>query len=75
MLDKIAALFKDPGLYVDICSLLKLFSHLCPQDILAMIGLLTQYLAKLNLEIEFNLDFIIQLLVSTLLIAHFWKEG
>lgn len=61
ILEKTAALFKDPGYYIDICSLLKMFSHLCPQDLLAILALLTQYLAKLNLEVNFNLNFIIQL--------------
>lgn len=61
ILEKTAALFRDPGMYIDVCSLLKLFSSLCPQDILSIKVLLTQYLAKLNLEVNFNLDFVIQL--------------
>ncbi len=61
LLDKIRALFKDPGAFIDICELLKMLSHLCPADLLAIIALLTQYLAKLNLDFRFNLDFIIQL--------------
>jgi len=61
ILDKIRNLFKDPGAYIDICELLKLFSHLCPQDLLAILAMLTQYLAKLNLDVKFNIDFIIQL--------------
>ena len=61
LLDKIATLFKDPGQFIDICDLLKLLSHLCPQDLLAIIALLSQYLAKLNLDFRFNLNFIIQL--------------
>lgn len=61
ILDKIRTLFKDPGAYIDICDLLKMLSHLCPQDLLAMLALLTQILAKLNLDVKFNIDFIIQL--------------
>lgn len=61
LLDKIRALFQDPGAFIDICDLLKLLSHMCPQDLLAILALLTQYLAKLNLDFRFNLDFIIQL--------------
>ena len=61
ILDKIKALFRDPGAYIDICQLLKLLSHLCPQDLLAILALLTQFLAKLNLDVKFNVDFIIQL--------------
>jgi len=61
LLDKIKALFKDPGAFVDICDLLKMLTHICPSDLLAMLALLTQYLAKLNLDFRFNLDFIIQL--------------
>lgn len=66
MIDKVTSLFKDPGLYVDVCAILKMFSHLCPQDLIAIMALLTQYLAKLNLEVNFNLDFIIQLVGPTL---------
>ncbi len=61
LLDKIMALFKDPGAFINICDLLKLLSKMCPQDLLAILALLTQYLAKLNLDFRFNLDFIIQL--------------
>jgi hypothetical protein len=61
ILDKIRSLFNDPGSYIDICQLLKLLSHLCPQDLLAILALLTQVLAKLNLDVQFNIDFIIQL--------------
>ena len=61
LLDKVGALFKDPGSFVDICDLLKLLSHMCPSDLMAIIALLTQYIAKLNLDFKFNLDFIIQL--------------
>jgi len=61
LLDKLKELFKDPGAMINICDLLKLLSHMCPQDLLAMLALLTQYLAKLNLDFRFNLDFIIQL--------------
>ncbi len=66
LIDKLKELFKDPGLYLDICELLNLLSHLCPQDLLAMLALLTQYLAKLNLEIKFNLDFIMNLVGAIL---------
>ena len=38
-----------------------MLSHLCPQDLLAIVALLGQFLAKLNLDIKFNLDFIIEL--------------
>lgn len=61
MIDKVTSVFKDPGFAIDICSLLQMLSHLCPQDLLAIMALMTQYLAKLNLEVNFNLDFIIQL--------------
>lgn len=61
IIKKIKSLFDDPGLYIDICSLLKLLSGLCPSDLYAILALFTQYLAKLNLEIEFNLDFAMQL--------------
>jgi len=61
LLDKIRELFKDPGAFINICDLLRLLSHICPSDLLAMLALLTQYLAKLNLDFRFNLDFIIQL--------------
>jgi hypothetical protein len=61
ILDKIRSLFSDPGMNLDICELLRLLSHLCPQDILAMLVLLSQYLSKLNLDTKFNLDFILQL--------------
>lgn len=61
-LDKIMDLFKNPGMFVDICELLKLLSGLCPQDLLALLALLTQYLAKLNIDFKFNLDFIINLI-------------
>ena len=59
-------LFDNPGLYIDICELLRLLSRLCPTDLFAMSMMLTQYLAKLNLEIKFNLDFIIGLVGSIL---------
>jgi hypothetical protein len=61
LLNKIRGMFKDPGSFIDICELLKMLAHLCPQDLLAIVALLTQYLAKLNLDFRFNLDFIIQL--------------
>lgn len=62
ILDKVSNIFDDPGMYVDICQLLKMFTRLCPQDLLGIIVLLSQYLAKINLEINFNLDFVIQLI-------------
>jgi hypothetical protein len=61
-LDKIMDLFKNPGSLVDICELLKLLSGLCPTDLIAILSLLTQYLAKLNLDFKFNLDFILNLI-------------
>lgn len=61
ILDKIKTLFDDPGAYIDVCQLLDLFSHICPRQLLAMVAMLTQYLAKLNLDVKFNIDFIIQL--------------
>lgn len=66
ILDQIKNLFKDPGLYLDICELLNLLSGLCPQDLLALLALLTNYLAKLNLDIRFNIDFIINLIGAIL---------
>jgi len=62
ILDQIKGLFRDPGLYIDICELLNLLSSLCPQDLLALLVLLSNYLAKLNLDIKFNIDFIINLI-------------
>ena len=62
IIEQIMNLFKDPGMYIDICELLNLLSHLCPQDLLALLVLLSQYLAKLNLDIKFNINFIISLL-------------
>jgi hypothetical protein len=62
LLDKLKELFADPGFNIDICELLKLLSHLCPQDLLAILALLSQYLAKLNLDFAFNLDLIIELI-------------
>lgn len=61
LLDQLMALLKDPGYYIDVCEIINMFAHLCPQDILAILALLTQYLAKLNLDIQFNLDFIVSL--------------
>lgn len=61
IVNKIKTLFDDPGAYVDICELLKLLSHICPKHLLAILIVLSQYLAKLNLDIKFNIDFIIQL--------------
>lgn len=61
MLDDIKKLFNDPGSYINICELLNLLSSMCPSDLLGMIVMLTQYLAKINLDIKFNLDFIINL--------------
>lgn len=61
MIDKIKTLFDDPGAYIDVCQLLDLFSHICPRQLYAMVAMLTQYLAKLNLDVKFNIDFIIQL--------------
>lgn len=62
LLDNLTGLISDPGFNVNICELLDLFAHLCPQDLLAILALLTQYLAKLNLDFSFNLDLIIELL-------------
>lgn len=61
LIDKLKELFKDPGFNIDICELLRLLSHLCPQDLLAILALLSQYLAKLNLDFKFNLDLVIEL--------------
>jgi hypothetical protein len=66
LLDQIKKLFTDPGSYIDICELLNLLSSLCPQDLLAMLVLLSQYLAKMNLDIRFNIDFIINLVGAIL---------
>jgi len=62
ILEKLMALFKDPGYMFDICNLLKMLSGMCLKDLLAMLAVLTQYLARLNLEINFNLDFVLQLI-------------
>jgi hypothetical protein len=61
LLQQIADLFNNPGDYIDICELLNLLSSICPQDLLAMLALLTQVLAKMNLDVKFNLDFIVSL--------------
>ena len=66
LIDQIRNLFRNPGMYVDVCELLNLLARLCPQDLLAILALLTQYLAKLNLDVKFNIDFIINL-VGTIL--------
>lgn len=60
-LDDIINLFNDPGSYIDICELLNLLSHQCPADLLAMQILLSQMLAKINLDTQFNIDFITNL--------------
>jgi hypothetical protein len=60
-IDELKKLFGDPGMYIDICELLKLFASLCPQDLIAILALLTQYLTKINLDIKFNMDFMINL--------------
>ena len=62
LLDKLMDLLKNPGYNIDICKLLEMFSHLCPADLLAILAVLSQYLAKLNLDFNFNLDLIIELL-------------
>lgn len=62
LLDKWNGLFTDPGFNVDICRLLQYFTKLCPSDLLAIIALLSQYLAKLNLDFSFNLNLIIELI-------------
>jgi len=61
VIDKLKGLLKDPGMYVDICEVLNLLSGICPQDLAAMLALLTQLLSKMNLDIKFNLDFIMNL--------------
>jgi len=61
LLDQIRDLL-GPGNYIDICSLLNMLSRLCPSDLLAMLILLSQYLAKLNLDFTFNIDFIVNLI-------------
>jgi hypothetical protein len=66
ILDQIRSLFKNPGMYLDICELLDLLSGLCPQDLFAMLILFTNYLAKLNLDVKFNIDFIINLIGAIL---------
>lgn len=66
LLKEIKSLFDSPGFYVDTCELLRLLSHMCPQDLLAISMILTQFLAKLNLDIEFNIDFIVSLVGSVL---------
>lgn len=62
LLDKLKSLFNSPGFNIDICQLLNYFTKLCLEDILGIIALLTQYLAKLNLDFSFNLNLIIELL-------------
>ena len=66
ILDKLKSLLSDPGFYLDICDLLDMLSKMCPQDLLAILALLSQYLAKLNLDIRFNLDVIVELVGSIL---------
>jgi len=63
LLDEIKDLFSGKGsMNLDICELLNLLSRQCPADLLAMIALFTQYLAKMNLDIKFNIDFIANLI-------------
>ena len=66
ILDQVKSLFNDPGGFIDICQMLNLMAHLCPADILTILAMLTQYLAKLNLDIKFNIDFIINLVGAIL---------
>ena len=66
LLEQITNLFRDPGMYIDICELLNLLARLCPQDLFAILALLTQYLAKLNLDVKFNINFIINLVGAIL---------
>lgn len=66
LLEQLMRLFRDPGMYIDICELLNLLARLCPQDLLSILALLTQYLAKLNLDIQFNIDFIVNLVGAIL---------
>lgn len=62
LLDKLKSLLKNPGFTVDICQLLKYFAGQCPEDLLTILALLTQYLAKLNLDFSVNSDLIIELI-------------
>jgi len=63
LLEEIKDLFGNPsGMSLDICELLKLFSSLCPSDLVGIIAVLSQYLAKMNLDIRFNIDFIANLI-------------
>jgi len=62
LLDKLMDLLKNPGYNINICKLLEMLSHLCPQDLLALLATLSQYLAKLNLDFSLNLDLIIELI-------------
>lgn len=62
LIKKLKDMFNDPGFNVDICELLKLLSSLCPSDLLALLMLLSQYLAKLNLDFSFNLDLVLELI-------------
>ncbi|RLC00771.1 MAG: hypothetical protein DRH90_17705 [Deltaproteobacteria bacterium] len=62
LIDKITQLFDNPGFNIDVCELLKLLAGLCPADLIAISTLLSQYLAKLNIDVKFNLDFILQLI-------------
>jgi hypothetical protein len=66
LLDRIKGLLDDPGMNIDICELLSLLSKQCPQDLVAMMILFSQYLAKLNLDIKFNIDFITNLVGAIL---------
>jgi hypothetical protein len=66
LMQDLVKLLKDPGAYIDICELINLLSSMCPQDLFAILALLTQYLAKLNLDIKFNIDFIINLVGAIL---------
>lgn len=61
LLDQIRDLL-GPGAYVDICALLNYLSHLCPPDLLAMVMIMSMFLAKLNLDFKFNIDFIVNLI-------------
>jgi hypothetical protein len=62
LISDLKKMFNDPGFNVNICDLLKLLSGLCPSDLLALLMLFSQYLAKLNLDFAFNLDLVLELI-------------
>lgn len=54
-LNNLEDLFKGNPVLDELCDILHRFKDLCPQDILALIALLTAYISRILDQIEFNL--------------------